>query len=374
MTIHIFNPEHDIALAANLSNFTAPHAGRQLRHDLGFLPALWAKEDDVVLVDDVELARRSYDRLLQAARKYLGGVCSVQTAALLRPNCQFAPFKLPVCSVQTASLEPWGWDLALKARLKRAGASESLLPSDTQIGHIRELSHRRTAAVLLPKLLCEGTVGISHVCSCVDEVDRLLRRYGKVVLKAPWSSSGRGLRFLDVERTPLQMQAGWLRNVLKSQGGVMVEPFYNKVKDFGMEFTRSTDGFIKYEGLSLFHTVNGAYTGNIIATENRKREMISRYISTALLDDIRQKIIDIADLEGYHGPFGVDMMIVRGEGEDSEHQTDLLLHPCVEINLRRTMGHAALSLTPTDDDVVRVMRIVYTDNAYKLKLQAVRNP
>lgn len=29
--LHIFNPEHDIALASNLSNFTAPHAGRQLR-------------------------------------------------------------------------------------------------------------------------------------------------------------------------------------------------------------------------------------------------------------------------------------------------------------------------------------------------------
>ena len=39
MNIHVFNPEHDIALASNLANFTAPHAGRQLRADLGFLPA-----------------------------------------------------------------------------------------------------------------------------------------------------------------------------------------------------------------------------------------------------------------------------------------------------------------------------------------------
>ena len=42
MKLHIFNPEHDLALAANLSNFTAPHAGRQLRADLGFIPAIWA--------------------------------------------------------------------------------------------------------------------------------------------------------------------------------------------------------------------------------------------------------------------------------------------------------------------------------------------
>ena len=32
--IHVFNPEHDIALAANQKRFTAPHAGRQMRADL----------------------------------------------------------------------------------------------------------------------------------------------------------------------------------------------------------------------------------------------------------------------------------------------------------------------------------------------------
>ena len=44
------------------------------------------------------------------------------------------------------------------------------------------------------------------------------------------------------------------------------------------------------------------------------------------------------------------------------------LHPCVEINLRRTMGHVALSLSPTDDDIVRVMRIDYSENNYLLKI------
>jgi len=61
----------------------------------------------------------------------------------------------------------------------------------------------------------------------------------------------------------------------------------------------------------------------------------------------------------YRGPFGVDMMIVHGQQP--------ALHPCVEINLRRTMGHAALMLTPTDDDICRVMRIEYT-GTYTLKI------
>ena len=32
------------------------------------------------------------------------------------------------------------------------------------------------------------------------------------------------------------------------------------------------------------------------------------------------------------------------------------------------MGHVALALSPTDDDILKVMRIQYTDN-YKLKIQ-----
>ena len=149
--------------------------------------------------------------------------------------------------------------------------------------------------------------------------------------------------------------------MLTSQGSVMAEPFYHKAKDFGMEFSCKADGTICYEGLSLFHTTNGAYTGNILATENAKREMISRYVSLDLFDSVKEKICALLPsiLEGkYVGPFGVDMMIAEEK-----------LHPCVEINLRRTMGHVALALSPADDDLVRVMRIEYVDGTYKLKIQ-----
>ena len=57
MKLHIFNPDHDLALAANQKIFTAPHAGRLLRGDLSFIPALWADDGDLVLVDDIDNAR-----------------------------------------------------------------------------------------------------------------------------------------------------------------------------------------------------------------------------------------------------------------------------------------------------------------------------
>lgn len=339
-TLHIFNPEHDIALASNLTNFTAPHAGRQLRSDLGFLPALWAKDGDAVLVDHVEGARKSFSRL----RRKLG-----------LDDCLFVD-KSQLSTLDIGSVEPWGWDLALSHQLRRWGVDMSILPSLDFMVQTRLLSHRRIAAHLLAQLQMDGTVGEAFECAKLQEVQALVARLGQTVVKAPWSSSGRGVRFDQNE--------AWISNILSRQGSVMVEPYYNKVKDFGMEFESDGQGGISYVGLSLFKTKNGAYTGNVLATEQQKLETIGRYVPAALLERVRKAIIEKLDLGGYRGPFGVDMMVVKGG----------LLHPCVEINLRRTMGHVALELTkrynPTmDDDIRGVMRVIYSGTNYQLKIQ-----
>ena len=374
MTLHIFNPEHDIALAANLSNFTAPHAGRQLRNDLGFLPALWAQEGDQILVQHEESALKAYHRVCHRLAKL--GV----TDSLPSVNPQFTAAKTAVYRQETDSIQPWGWDRAIRRELERMGMDASLLPADAQLEQIRQLSHRRTSAQLLPKLQMEGTVGEAFECTTIEQVEELFQRFGRLVLKAPWSSSGRGVRFCDAARlvnseeriVNNDAQMAWVRNILKSQGSIMVEPYYNKVKDFGMEFEAAADGSIRYLGLSLFHTVNGAYVGNILATESVKRDMISRYIPVCLLDSVKQTITDQLRLPGYVGPFGIDMMIVKHPLTSHLSPLTSYLHPCVEINLRRTMGHVALSISPTDDDIRAVMRVLYDGSHYKLKINKLR--
>lgn len=360
MIVHIFNPEHDLALAADLANFTAPHAGRQLRHDLGYLPAMWAGEGERVLVDDADQAQREYEKVVQAARRYLGVQLPQRDEMFVAERGRQL--------VSADGVNPWGWDRALKARLQRGGVSLAVMPSEDVLGDVRLLSHRRTSMQLLQQLQGDGIVGEAFECQQLEEVKTLVERYGRVVLKAPWSSSGRGLRFVDAASLTSQHVQGWFNNLQKLQGSVMAEPFYHKVKDFGMEFRVLSDGQIQYLGLSLFHTVNGAYIGNILATEKEKRKMISRYLSVDLLDEVKTKICALMEpvLKGrYTGPFGVDMMVVLSHDSDQ----DALLHPCVEINLRRTMGHVALALTPQDDEVKRVMRIEYSDHVYKLKIQ-----
>ena len=381
MTLHIFNPEHDIALAANLSNFTAPHAGRQLRNDLGFLPALWAQEGDQILVQHEESALKAYRRVCHRLVKL--GVSLITNYEFQIPKFTTHSSEIVIRNSELTSIQPWGWDRAIRREMERMGMAASLLPTAEQIEQIRQLSHRRTSAQLLPQLQMEGTVGEAFECTTIEQVAELFRRYGRLVLKAPWSSSGRGVRFFTMDNGQLTMDNGqlpmsnWIANVLKTQGSIMAEPYYNKVKDFGMEFEADAEGRIRYLGLSLFHTVNGAYEGNILATENVKQEIINRYIPVYLLDSVKQTIAERLTLNGYVGPFGIDMMIVKpGEGNHNSQlsilNSQLLLHPCVEINLRRTMGHVALSISPTDDDIRGVMRVIYDGNHYKLKINKLR--
>lgn len=342
MILNVFNPEHDLALASGLTNFTAPHAGRQLHADLDWLPAIWAQPGDIVLVDSAEDAQRAFGRLMH--RSFDGFVVKSQLSRL-----------------DISRVDPWGWDEPLRRFLLRWGVSSQACLTESEVAAVRELSHRRTAVGLLPQLRLEGTVGESWLADSVDAVRVLADKWGRVVVKAPWSSSGRGIRFISGE--PDAYQLGWLQNIFQRQGSVVVEPQYNKVKDFAIEFFRLDDGRIVCRGLSLFHTSNGAYTGNILASEDEKREIISRYLSVDLLDAVQAEICRLlAPLLGsYHGPFGVDMMVVARPEADG-----FLLHPCVEINLRRTMGHVALTIPRRG-----VMQVAYTDNHYKLRIRPV---
>ena len=345
MKLLVFNPEHDLALAANLSNFTAPHAGRQLRADLGFVPAIWAAANDFVLVENVEDAERRFLRLTR------------------RPFGRFIAKEL-LCKLQFSAVDVWGWDLAIRAYLLRWGVDAAVMPTVTQIDAIRQLSHRRHAMQLLESLQMPGTIGRSCETDQMEMIADRLHRGEHLVVKAPWSSSGRGVRFMEGDMNIYDN--GWVRHVIEKQGSVMVEPYYNKVKDFGMEFVSDGKGIVSYVGLSLFQTSNGAYTGNILASEDEKEHMISRYISVDLLKAIRQKICTLMGVllkDRYAGAFGIDMMVVRRDDGDG-----FLLHPCVEINLRRTMGHVAISLTEHCSGLPKLMRIEYNSNVYKIRI------
>ncbi len=350
---HFFNPEHDLALAFGHERFTPPAAGQGMRLDLAFLPALWANEGDLVLVDDVERTKM----LATPLRRWLADVeyVSLKDAKTLR-----------LLTGDGVEVRPWGWNLMLRHQLLGAGIDERFLPTRAQIERVRTLSHRATSIPLLDKLVGSigGVVGERVEARSLDDMETLARRWGRFVVKAPWSSSGRGVRF--VGEWPQSNLEGFVRNVMERQGSVVVEPYYEKVVDFAMEFVADGAGGAEYQGLSLFHTVNGAYVGNVLAREEEKRQTLARYLDLPVLDETARLLAQEVGTwcaDCYRGPFGVDMMVVR-QGDRN------LLHPCVEVNLRRTMGHVALAVAGKTCGKYRVMRVLYDKGIYQMQLES----
>lgn len=351
MKLHIFNPEHDLALAANIPNFTAPHAARQLRADLDFLPALWAADGDLVLVEDVDSVMRRTRHL----RRYMAEVEFV------------TPQILGSQTSGQVDIQPWGQDIALNYQLQQMNPmlANSVL-SDFQLGQQRQISGRPWAAKHLLPILAEygGTVGKSWIVTNMESLRGVVDGGGDFVLKAPWSSSGRGNRYWLSDREVDNHLLGWCDNIIRKQHALMVEPLYNKVLDFGAEFYASGNGCVEYLGLSMFRTVHGVYRGNLLMSERQKEEVLESYISADLMSKVRNRIaLLMGELLGntYIGPFGVDMMVVSGAKKGKPFD-EFLLHPMVELNLRRTMGHVALSLSEhLNHEEKRVMVIDYSD-------------
>ncbi|MBQ2332508.1 MAG: hypothetical protein II380_00965, partial [Prevotella sp.] len=106
---------------------------------------------------------------------------------------------------------------------------------------------------------------------------------------------------------------------------------------------------------------------NILASEDYKLQVITQYIPLSVLDKVRVELLKQMKeylQDTYWGPFGVDMMVVN----DESHYR---LHPCVELNLRRTMGHVALSLQ--SKFVHPMLMSVKYDKGYRLDISPMES-
>ena len=278
-----------MALANGKPGYIPPAQIQQMRRELWWLPQWWAEEDDIVWNGEERLNLSDDTKIL-----------------------------------------PWGWSPALRHQLKQAGVQESLLPSTEQLEHIRQLSHRQTAVTLLKELreqvpLDGHFAGSSTLCHTTEEVEDAISRYGEAILKSPWSSSGRGI----VPSASLPPGGGgWVKRILRQQGGVVVEQRLHKVADFALEFWLNSKGGVEYRGLSLFYTnEKGAYLGNWVAPEEQKFQWLAQYIPPQWLVEIRHWWEERLSHYQYSGPVGIDMMLAQ-EG----------VCPCIEVNWRMTMG------------------------------------
>lgn len=303
--LYIFNPEHDLALASGSANYQAPESALFLASDLATLPKWFAEAGSVV-----------FDR------------------GDLNPySCE--PMSIDV-------VEPWGWDLAVRRLLIANGIDDKILPSVEEIAEFRQLSHRKIATRAMNSL--RSSIGDKWELPSsaaelynLNEVSDFVEVHGETVLKAPWSSSGRGVYWLNKGNFTPSMK-GWIKRVIEKQGSIMAEVSMKRKKDFAMEF-KTMEHKARFMGYSLFFTEEtGAYRGNMLMSNDRITEELKEYIAGEELDDVKTQLLEFLEnvvAPIYSGSVGVDMFIYQSD------RGEYLLNPVVEINMRMTMGMVA---------------------------------
>ena len=316
--IYMFNPEHDLALANGTPLYTPTPTAKQMRRDLEMLPVWYAEKGSLILVQEKELCAEWLEQWNRRTGKNIGLIT-----------------KKDLRGADDVRFEPWGWNAALRRELVKAGVAESCLPSEERLAAYREMSHRRISIDIHRKVKEQG---LKEVCAeepCeLDSVDRVLQ-YARVhpgcYLKMPYSGSGRGIyHVIDKSNRALEQ---WCAGALRSQGSLLCEAGYAKVRDFAAEFY-CTGGKSRFLGYSVFETdFHSQFRYGILASQMLlKRLLMIQGVNVERVVQAVQGAVDELITPHYEGYVGVDMMLY--EDEDGE----VKVNPCVEVNLRTTMG------------------------------------
>jgi len=339
--IYLFNPTCELAVANCSVNFMAPAQLRRFENELSMLPWILARPQDIVLADKVP--SQKFTALMEKAGFILPAF-RVTGSSFSDPD---------FLSLKKGRLNPWGWSPAankLFAPLK-PGCSPQFQNSPVAVWREihRDLYSRKTSLAILQSIVKQhisnqwlAFCDLPEICTNHEEIIALQQRWGRVVVKAPWSSSGRGLQVLrpnEYNQTNRQVISGFL----KQQGFVVTGPWHEKVLDLSFQFFSHGNGVVEYKGLTSFSTDHsGHYNGNYI------RELplgLTPGLKAFIQQNIpeAQKVLTEALIasdysSAYSGWIGVDALIWKSaEGK-------LKLHPCIEINCRFTMGAIALRL------------------------------
>ena len=379
--IFFFNPTCEPAIANGSPYYTAPARLRQFESDLGYLPAWVGEEKDLVLVQgNVD---HDYNTKLKQLGFRLPEIVNLNQALSDEDwiNCPKGRFL------------PWGWSPAMYHLVRNLlpNCNEAFRQSpvaEWKTEH-KKLYSRLTALTSLEKLLkhhqhdwLPDPPDLPVVCHSLEsvhlEIDRYLNtapaefqlapadlqsagaifpapispkiiskfpnfqisQLPKLVVKLPWSSSGRGL-LLFPNPDSAKKNDEVLSGMLNQQGFVTVEPWHDKVVDISYQFEASA-GKISYKGRTfLENDPKGRYLRNFLTEDIDIQDDVLSFLQdqndavvALLAEALRQSKFSSL----YEGWIGVDAIIYRNENGQ------LKFHPMLEINGRFTMGAIALKL------------------------------
>jgi len=338
--IYLFNPTCEYAVANGHVSWQPNDLLKKMEEDLCTLPLFLAGSKDIILV-----RKTPSENFLE----------SLRNIRINLPHFQSISDALNTDKTTVQSLGkliPWGWSPAthhlLEPLKKYCSAEFHKSPVSKWNPDLRELCSKKFAAEILksilpylPSNITMDTSSIPEICTTRDDIKAALDKWGKIMIKAPWSSSGRGLQ--PISKTPVVPKV-WekIMGIINQQGYAIAEPLLNKKLDLSLQF-ELRKGKVNYLGTSLFYSdKKGQYQGNFLNgwPDNYDPEStsfagdISKIVNPPLIQAIERSPL----VRLYEGFFGVDTIIFRNrEGQ-------LRINPCLEINVRQNMGLLSLNL------------------------------
>lgn len=323
LTVHIFNPQTDFALACDRRYYTPPKRVETIIREFCLTPRFFASPGDSLLIPDGIGLEDIND---EPAKEFLK-----------KKNINLLPYScLKEISCEVGRVNPWGWNRALRRFLIESEIEERLIPSEESINDIRRLSHRRTSILFqkeLKRLNSEFQFAEAEELKTVKEVEEFIEHDGEVFLKEPWSSSGRGVVTNRELNHKLIMEWAW--GSIRRQESVIAEKAWRKKADFATEWYYE-GGEAYFLGFSFFRTLSdGRFRGNMIDDQEKILNKILEAAPgfTSQLLGYQKSSLESVFKFDYTGPLGIDML------SDKEGN----INPCVEINVRWTMGHVAIA-------------------------------
>jgi hypothetical protein len=330
--VFYFNPTCELAVANGSFSYNPPQLLQEMELNLASLPFVFASANDYVLCENIPS-----DNYIQTLISLGFDVPMFRTLNELEamPSGSFDA----IC--------PWGWSPAAHFKLKnlkeKCSEKFKLNPSFSwKHGH-QTLFERSTSLTLLieildkyaqPWFIPKSLTGIP--VSGIEEIEKLIQMHDSVVLKAPLSSSGRGIQIIR-RNTLNHSNIAWIAGILKHQHYLILEPYLEKLADLSFQFRIHENAGVEFLGLTCFETnSNGKYKGSLINPE------IHDILPGKFVFDLEDKLNKTAHILGealktsayavlHRGYLGVDAMIFRNGSQ-------IAIQPCIEVNCRMNMG------------------------------------
>ncbi len=342
--LFLYNPTCEMAIANGQVSYMPPRNLALFEYDMASFPFVFGNSNDFILVPNRE------DHTL----------AHLEEIGWEIPSLVVTPEDLPSDVCEGLELHPWGWSPAVYSRfslfMPYLDAAWPRSPFYSWNADLAFLLSRGTGYRFLETLraLYEADEKSYSLLELPDkpiilknesDLQRIVQTFSlPAVIKTPWSASGRGLyRIRNVADDP--GKSPWVKGMLRRQKKLYVEAWQDKVQDVSFHFWLHPH-HIEFLGHNFFYTEpSGQFAGCAIGYPQNLFTLPGdqKRVGEALDQAAHLLAAGLQTLQlnhEYTGPLGVDALFFSYP----ERGGEVLLNPCVETNLRYTMGLANVLL------------------------------